>query len=143
MAGQAESLPYMELADVEVWVDCGWISTARRTSCFRQSMKWANRRRRASCGNARCRFLGICAALDIDFVQGFDVLGDKGDGHDEHFFYAFVAKLFEGGDEAKARSHLAGPTLLWKQSMCVRGQLANCFAPFSLTRRTVSSIWRG
>ncbi len=44
-------------------------------------------------------FFCVGAALNIDFVKGFDVFGDEGDGDDEHFFNAFVPETLEGGNE--------------------------------------------
>jgi len=40
-------------------------------------------------------FFGIDAAINVDLVKSFDVLGDEGDGHNEGFLHAFVAEAFE------------------------------------------------
>ena len=44
-------------------------------------------------------FFGVGAAVDIDFVESFDVFGDEGNGDDHGLLDAFVAEFFESGEE--------------------------------------------
>ena len=46
-------------------------------------------------------FFGVGAAVDIDFVECFDVFGDEGNGDDHGLLDAFVAEFFESGEEAR------------------------------------------
>src|SRR5208283_3904965 len=53
----------------------------------------------------------VGATIDVDFVEGFDVFGDEGNGDDHGFFYAVVAQFFqraeEGGFEPFGRADFA------------------------------------
>jgi hypothetical protein len=49
------------------------------------------------------RFFGVGAAVDIDFVKGFDVFGDERDGNDHGFLHAFVAEFFERAEEGRLK----------------------------------------
>ena len=44
-------------------------------------------------------FFGVTAAIDVDFVKSFDVLGDERDGHNEGFLHAFVTETFQAAQE--------------------------------------------
>ncbi len=46
-------------------------------------------------------FFGVRAAIDVDFVESFDVLGDERNGDDHGFLDAVVAKLFDGAEERR------------------------------------------
>ncbi len=44
-------------------------------------------------------FVGLLAGFDVDFVEGFDVLGDEGDGNDEEIFFAGAGEAVDGFDQ--------------------------------------------
>jgi hypothetical protein len=62
------------------------------------------------------RRFGVLASFDIDFVQGFDVVGDEGTGITKRLWEPVRAKV-PMVSSSDGWSHFCGPTRLWKHKV--------------------------
>ncbi len=62
---------------------------------------------------------GLLAGLDIDFVEGFDVLGDERYRHNEQVFFAGTGQVFERLMQGRLEPFLAADAALIAQGVGV------------------------